>query len=177
GRFVAYKGYHHLLEAAGIVRETHPSVHWLLVGHGELRGDLEQQCRRLGLERVVHFIGWADRIAEHLALSDLFVLPSLGEHFGRVLLEAMAMERAVVATNAGGVPEIVLDEQTGILVPPADPAAMAAAVISLVEDPARAARLGEAGRRRVESEFTLARHVDATETLYASLLDGPSERV
>ncbi|MFQ5830307.1 MAG: glycosyltransferase family 4 protein [Candidatus Methylomirabilia bacterium] len=177
GRFVAYKGYHHLLEAAAMVREKFPDLHWVLVGEGKLRGDLERQCRRFGLERTVRLTGWQERIPEHLALFDLFVLPSLGEHFGRVILEAMAMEKAVVATDAGGVPEIVLDGETGILVPPADPAAMAAAVISLIEDPAKAARLGEAGRRRVASEFTLARHVDAVDRLYASLLDETGERL
>ncbi|MFQ5946339.1 MAG: glycosyltransferase, partial [Anaerolineae bacterium] len=166
-----------LLEAAGMVRGKHPDVHWVLVGDGELREDLERQCRRLALERTVHFAGWTERIPEYLALFDLFVLPSLGEHFGRVLLEAMAMEKAVVATNAGGVPEIVLDSETGILVPPANPAAMAAATMSLLEDPVRAARLGRAGRRRVASEFTLVRHVDATESLYASLLNETGEHV
>ncbi|MFQ5945156.1 MAG: glycosyltransferase family 4 protein [Anaerolineae bacterium] len=177
GRFVTYKGYQHLLEAARMVREKLPDVHWVLVGDGELRGELEQLCRHLGLEWTVHFTGWTDQVAEHLALFDLFILPSLGESFGRVILEAMAMQKAVVATNTGGVPEIVLDGETGVLVPPADPAAMAGAVISLLDDPTRAATLGEAGRRRVASEFSLTHHVDATERLYASLLDETSERM
>jgi glycosyltransferase involved in cell wall biosynthesis len=170
GRFVAYKGYHHLLEAAAMVREKLPDVHWVLVGDGELRGELEARSRRLGLERTVRFTGWQERVAGYLALFDLFVLPSLGEHFGRVLLEAMAVEKAVVATDAGGVPEIVLDGETGILVPPADPAAMAAAVLSLIQDRPRARRLGEAGRRRVASHFSLARHVEGVQTLYRSLI-------
>lgn len=166
GRFVAYKGYHHLLEAAGLVRERIPEARWVLVGDGELRGALEGQCRALGLEGIVRFAGWQERIAEHLALFDLFVLPSLGEHFGRVLLEAMAMAKAVVATNAGGVPEIVRDGETGVLVPPADPAAMAAAVVSLLQDPVAVARMGAAGRQRVAAEFSLSRHVEAVEALY-----------
>ncbi len=177
GRFVAYKGYEYLLEAARLVQQKIPEARWILVGDGELRGALEAQCRRLGLEKAVRFAGWQERVAEHLALFDLFVLPSLGEHFGRVLLEAMAMAKAVVATNAGGVPEIVRDGETGLLVPPADPEAMAAAVVTLIQDRALASRLGAAGRRRVESEFSLGRHVEAVEAVYASLLDATGDRL
>jgi glycosyltransferase involved in cell wall biosynthesis len=170
GRFVAYKGYDHLLDAARLVSETMPEVRWVLVGDGELRETLEAQRRRLGLEGIVRFAGWQERVADYVALFDLFVLPSLGEHFGRVLLEAMAMAKPVVATRAGGVPEIVLDGQTGLLVPPADPAALAAAIVALVQDGARAERMGAAGRRRVVSEFSLARHVEAVEAVYRELL-------
>ncbi len=170
GRFVAYKGYTHLLEAARLVREAAPEVHWVLVGDGELRSELEAQCRGLGLESRVHFTGWREDIPEVLALADLFVLPSLGEHFGRVLIEAMAMGRAVVATDAGGVPEVVLDGETGLLVPPAQSRALAEAVLALLRDPARARRLGEAGRLRAEAEFSLARHVETVEALYKELL-------
>jgi glycosyltransferase involved in cell wall biosynthesis len=177
GRFVLYKGYAYLLEAARLVRQKIPEARWVLVGDGELRGEMEAQCRRLDLEGTVYFAGWQERVAEHLALFDLFVLPSLGEHFGRVLLEAMAMAKAVVATDAGGVPEIVLHGQTGLLVPPADPEAMAAAVITLIQDRSLASRLGAAGRRRVESEFSLDRHVEAVEAVYASLLDATGDRL
>jgi glycosyltransferase involved in cell wall biosynthesis len=170
GRFVAFKGYNHLLEAARLVCEAAPNTHWLLVGDGELRGDLESHCRRLGLEQRVRFAGWREDVPEILALADLFVLPSLGEHFGRVLIEAMAMGKAVVATDAGGVPEVVLNRETGLLVPPAQPEALAAAVLALLRDPARARRLGEAGRLRAEAEFGLARHVEAVEVLYEELL-------
>ncbi|MBI3030239.1 MAG: glycosyltransferase family 4 protein [Candidatus Rokubacteria bacterium] len=177
GRFVAYKGYAYLLEAARLVRQKIPEARWILVGDGELRGELEAQCRRLGLDGAVTFAGWRERVGDYLALFDLFVLPSLGEHFGRVLLEAMAMGKAVVATDAGGVPEIVRHGETGLLVPPADPEAMAAAVVSLLQDRALASRLGAAGRRRVESEFSLGRHVEAVEAVYASLLDAIGDRL
>jgi glycosyltransferase involved in cell wall biosynthesis len=170
GRFVPYKGYTHLLKAARLVQEAMANVHWLLVGDGELREELEGECRSLGLEAQVHFVGWREDIPDLLAVSDLFVLPSLGEHFGRVLIEAMAMGRAVVATDAGGVPEIVIHGETGLLVPPGEPKALAEAVLALLEDPARAARLGGAGRRRAESEFSLSRHVEAVEALYREVL-------
>jgi glycosyltransferase involved in cell wall biosynthesis len=124
----------------------------------------------LGLAEDVHFLGWRDDIPELLALCNLFVLPSLGEHFGRVLIEAMAMEKAVVATDAGGVPEVVVHGETGLLVPPGQPKEMADAVVDIVKDPARAARLGKAGRKRVEAEFDITKDVHAIEAIYVEVL-------
>jgi glycosyltransferase involved in cell wall biosynthesis len=92
------------------------------------------------------------------------------------VVEAMAMARAVVATTVGGVPEIVRDGETGVLVPPAAPAALAAAIRSLLDDPARAARLGAAGRTRAESRFSLTAHVDGVERVYAEVLGGDAAR-
>lgn len=170
GRFVPFKGYSYLLEAARLIHNSRPNVHWILVGEGELRRELEEQCRALGLESHVRFTGWRDDVPDILSVCDLFVLPSVGEHFGRVIIEAMAMGKAVVATDAGGVPEIVVPGETGLLVPPGDATALARAVSALLADPARCARLGAAGRRRVEAEFSLAKHVAAVEALYAELL-------
>jgi glycosyltransferase involved in cell wall biosynthesis len=176
GRFVAEKGHRHLLEAAARIERTKPGAHWVLVGAGELEASLKHQARGLGLESRVHFTGWRDDIPEVLAVSDVFVLPSESEGFGRVVVEAMAMARPVVATAVGGVPEIVQDGQTGILVPPSDPAALADAVRSLLDDPARASRLGAAGRARAESRFTLTAHVDGVERVYAEVLGGHAAR-
>jgi glycosyltransferase involved in cell wall biosynthesis len=138
----------------------------MLVGDGPERARLEALRDSLGLQRVVTFAGWQADVAPWLASFDVFVLPSRGEHFGRVLVEAMALGKPVVATDAGGVPEIVRDGETGLLAPPADPAALAAAVARLVEDAAQRARLGEAGRRRAADEFSLERHRDALRALY-----------
>lgn len=172
GRFVAFKGYAHLLDAAAVLDTTCPGVHWILVGDGELRAELEARARRLGLAAQVHFTGWRDDIPDLLALGECFVLPSVEEHFGRVLIEAMATARAVVATDAGGVPEIVVHGETGLLVPPAAPDRLAAAVGELLRDPGRAARLGAAGRRRAASAFSLASHVAAVERVYREALGG-----
>lgn len=174
GRFVAYKGYDHLLEAVRLVLDARPDVHWVLVGDGELRGALEARCRDLDLDARVRFTGWREDVPDLLALCAVFVLASLGEHFGRVLVEAMAMARPVVATDAGGVPEIVVPGETGLLVPPAQPKALAEAVLALLEDPGRAAAVGAAGRRRAEAEFSLARHAAAVERLYQEILGGPA---
>ncbi|MFQ5847666.1 MAG: glycosyltransferase [Candidatus Methylomirabilales bacterium] len=169
GRFVAYKGYGQLLEGARLIQMTMPGVHWLLVGDGELRGELEEQCRSLGVEGHVHFTGWREDIPDILALCDLFVLPSLGEHFGRVLIEAMAMARPVVATDAGGVPEIVNDGHTGILVQPGDPSGLASAILWLLEHPKRSKEMGAAGRKRVIEHFSIETHVRGVENVYDTL--------
>lgn len=170
GRFVAFKGYAHLLDAAAALGAARPAAHWVLVGDGELRGELEAQARRLGLAGRVHFTGWREDVPDLMALGDLFVLPSLAEHFGRVLIEAMAMAKPVVATAAGGVPEIVVPGETGLLVPPADPRALAAAVRELLDDPARAGRLGAAGRRRAEAVFSIERHAELVARVYGEVL-------
>ncbi len=172
GRFVAYKGYGDLLEAAALVQRVRPDTRWVLAGEGELRSGLEAQSRKLGLGLRVHFTGWLDDVREVLALCDVFVLPSRGEHFGRVLIEAMAMAKPVVATDGGGVPEIVRHGETGLLVPPGRPAQLAQAILTLLNDPAYAATLGLAGRERVEREFSLPKHVAAVEQLYLELLRG-----
>ena len=170
GRHVPEKGYRHLVNAAALVERTRSGVHWILVGDGELRSGLEAQARRLGLASGVHFTGSRDDVADVLALADVFVLPSESEGFGRVLVEAMAMGRPVVATTVGGIPDVVVDGATGLLVAPADPAALADAVRALLDDPARAAALGAAGRARAESTFSLGAHVDAVERVYDEVL-------
>jgi glycosyltransferase involved in cell wall biosynthesis len=177
GRFVPYKGYDDLLHAARLVREAVPTAQWLLAGDGELKAELRERTRQLGLQAQVRFLGWREDVNELLSLSDLFVLPSRGEHFGRVLIEAMAMAKPVVATNAGGVPEVVIHGETGLLVPAGQPPRLAESVLLLLKDPALAARLGQAGRRRVEDHFSAAQHVAAVERVYAECLmeaDGAS---
>ena len=170
GRHVPEKGYRHLIDAAARLEQTRPGVHWVLVGDGELRSELEAQSRRLDLASRVHFTGSRSDVADLLALADVFVLPSESEGFGRVLVEAMAMARAIVATNVGGIPDIVLDGETGVLVEPANAVALAHAVRGLLDDPARAARLGAAGRRRAESTFSVGAHVDGVERVYHEVL-------
>jgi glycosyltransferase involved in cell wall biosynthesis len=97
---------------------------------------------------------------------DVFVMSSVTEGLGSAVLEAMACARPVIGTRAGGIPEMVVDGETGLLVPPHDDAALAAAMVSLLRDPARAAALGAAGRRRVEREFSVEKMVEATVRVY-----------
>lgn len=170
GRFVPYKGYEDLLHAAAIVHRQDAAVHWVLVGDGELRSDLGQKAEELGIHQVIHFTGWLDDVRDMLALADVFVLPSHGEHFGRVLIEAMAMGRAVVATDAGGVPEIVRHGVTGCLVAPNRPDCLAESVQEMLAQSDRARQFGRAGRRAVEDRFSLQAHADQIQSLYHQLI-------
>lgn len=170
GRFVHFKGYVHLLEAAEVVNRVMPTVQWILVGDGELKEALQEQAQALGLMDHVHFVGWQTEIPEWLSLCDVFVLPSLKEHFGRVLIEAMAMAKPVVATAAGGVPEIIEDKSTGLLVPPSCPLRLAEEILSLLQNKAWGKQIGEAGRQRVEQKFSLSAHVLGIEALWQKTL-------
>ncbi|NWF72436.1 MAG: glycosyltransferase family 4 protein [Nitrospirae bacterium] len=169
GRFVPYKGYEDLLRAAAIVHRQDRAVHWVLVGDGELRSNLRRQAEALGIHQLVHFTGWLDDVREMLALAEVFVLPSHGEHFGRVLIEAMAMGKAVVATDAGGVPEIVKHGETGWLVAPGQPDGLAEAVRQLLANGEQCGRFGLVGRRIVEDCFSLDRHASQIQSLYHHL--------
>ena len=147
-RLAPVKGHRYLLDAAPAILGRCPEVRFVLVGDGETRPDLEAQARGLGLTDRITFAGFRGDVPAVIAGMDLFVLPSLNEGMGRVLVMAMALGKPIVATRVGGVPELLGDDEAGILVPPGDPAALAGAVTSVLCDPSLAAALGEAGRRR-----------------------------
>jgi glycosyltransferase involved in cell wall biosynthesis len=128
-----------------------------IAGDGPERAALADEVARLGLESTVELLGTRTDVAELLAGADVFVLSSDSEGLPMSVLEAMAAGLPVVASAVGGVPEAVRDGETGTLVPPGDSAALAHALRRLVSDPALRDRLGEAGRRRVEREFSLER--------------------
>ena len=136
-----------------------------IAGDGPGRADLEAEIARLGLGQAVALLGTRPDVDELLAASDVFVLSSASEGLPMSVLEAMAAGLPVVASAVGGVPELVRDGETGLLVPPGDAAALGAALARLVADPALAGRLGAAGRRLVERDFSVARcrqaHLDA----------------
>lgn len=125
----------------------------------------------LGITDKVKFIGFRQDMPEVYAAMDIFVLTSLAEPCGRVLFEAMAMGKPVVATDSGGTPEIVVDKETGILIPPADPRALAQALIFLARNKDSARKMGEAGRKLIERRFTIMENVRQTESVYEELLN------
>ena len=170
GRLVPQKGIPVLLEAARTVLRSHPRARFTLAGDGPLRLELEAQAKRLGISQQVRFLGTVRDTPELLARCDLFVLPSLWEGMPLSLLEAMAAGRPAVATAVSGSAELILDEETGLLVPPGDAAALAAAMARLLEDPATAEAMGTRARDRVRREFSLERMVESTHTLYCNLL-------
>lgn len=153
-----------------MIAAVESSARLVMVGDGPLRPTLEARARDLGLNGAVRFLGAVPRAASFLPHFDVFVLSSVWEGMSNSLLEAMAAGRPVVATRVGGNPEVVVDGETGLLVPPRDPRALADAVLRLLGDPALAGRLGEAARRRVESQFTLEQMVSRMQELYDQLL-------
>ncbi len=167
---IHYKGHRWFLEAWAEIAAQVPGAVALLAGDGPLRAELEDEARRLGVDRSVRFLGRCHDVEGVLAAADLFVHPSLEEGFSNAILEAMGASLPVVATRVGGVPEAVEDGVTGVLVPPRDAPALARATIGVLTDPARAAAFGAAGRRRVEQEFSLSRMVARYEQVYIDMV-------
>lgn len=165
------KGHEYLFKAALRVVDKHPDVVFLLVGYGPLRKKLEDMTEELGLASKVIFTGVCNDVPRMLSIMDIFVLPSLYEGFPNAVLEAMAASRPVIATSVAGTPEIVVDDQTGILVPRANPEALAEAINFLIQNPERAREMGQAGRLRVEDYFSLEKMVEKTEELYEQLIE------
>jgi glycosyltransferase involved in cell wall biosynthesis len=162
----AHKGHEYLLEAAAEL----PDVRFLFVGEGPERERLESLARSLGVDDRVDFLGFRSDVRELLLRSDLFVLPSLDEGLPLSVLEAMTVGKPVVATSAGGTDEAVEDGVTGIVVEPRDVKALAAAIRAVLGDPALAARMGAAGRARVESRFSSDAMGDTVAEVYADLV-------
>jgi glycosyltransferase involved in cell wall biosynthesis len=161
-RLTPIKGLRHLIAAMPEILRQCPDVQLALAGDGEDRPALERLAAELGISRRVHLLGFRRDPAAVTAALDVFVLPSLNEGQGRVLVTAMALGVPVVATRVGGVPEVVEDGSQGLLVPPGDPQALSQAVGLLLRDKGRAAALGDSGRRRAtlfSSEVMLDRHV------------------
>ena len=171
GRLHRQKDHAGLLNALTHIQSQIPEVRLLLVGDGELQADLQGQARSLGLSSSVTLAGHRSDVPEILSTLDVFVLSSLWEGLPNAVLEAMASGLPVVATQVGGVPELVVDGETGVLVPPRDPTALADALVRLLQDAALRRRMGHAGRARVQEHFSVERMVRETEGLYEELLE------
>jgi glycosyltransferase involved in cell wall biosynthesis len=169
GRLVYQKAHDVFLQAASLVGQAVPGAQFLIVGEGPLRPRLERMVDELGL-RTCHFAGFRADIPNLLSIMDVFALPSILEGLPRVLLEALAMARAIVATRIDGVMEVAQHGVTALLVPPGDPAALADASISLLKDKELASRLGTAGRTLAEERFSVSRMVEEVDRFYTTLL-------
>ncbi len=171
GRLSPEKGFDLAVEAFLAVADRHPSARLILAGDGPDRIALEQQAKRLDLAGRITFLGMVPpgRVAEILNEATIVVVPSRREGLSLSAVEAALMARPVVAAHVGGLPEVVLDGRTGLLVRPEDPTSIARAVTSLLDDPRRAAELGEAARRHALDHFTLARCVDDYDGIYHRL--------
>jgi glycosyltransferase involved in cell wall biosynthesis len=170
---VPHKGQRHLIDAAHEVVQTVPDARVLIFGEGELREPLERQVRDYHLEKHVLLPGFRTDVLGCLKDVDLFVMSSVTEGLGTSLLDAMACARPIVATNAGGIPEVVEDGVTGMLVPPRDHHRLASAIVELLKNPDLRDRFGRAGFERLQQRFTLERMVNATAEVYAAVVDRP----
>jgi glycosyltransferase involved in cell wall biosynthesis len=164
---VPHKGQRHLIEAARLVVRDIPDVRFVVLGEGELREQLERQVREYHLEKHVLLPGFRIDVLGCIKGFDLFAMSSVTEGLGTSLLDAMACSRAIVATRAGGIPEVVEDGVTGILTAPRDHAAMAQAIVRLLGDAQARERMGAAGLARVQEHFTVDRMVAQTAAVYS----------
>jgi glycosyltransferase involved in cell wall biosynthesis len=180
GRFSPGKGHEEFIDAANMIHSRSPEIKFVVVGEPS-RGEDEYGkgiCERgkiLADKGAMIFTGFRTEIPEVMAALDILAFPSHAEAFGDVLIEAMAMKLPIVSTNCDGVIEIVVDEETGIQVPPRDAPALSSALTRLVQDEQLRRSLGEAGRRRAEKMFDLKQRTDTLEGLYARVLDRTSD--
>lgn len=173
GRIVHEKGHFVFLQALSILRDIGWTLQATLAGDGPMRGQVESLARALGLGENVGTTGALEhtRMLQAIARADVVVLPSFSEGFPLTALEGMALSKPVVASSVGGLPEIIEHGQTGFLVPPRDPRALANSLASLMGDAALRCRFGAAGRRRVEQTFALPIIVDKLQALYERAIE------
>jgi len=164
------KGVEEFLRAMIQVRERHPMVQAVIVGEVELDSDLRQLVTTSGMEDALHLLGRRSDMPEVLSAFDVFVLSSHDEGMSNAILEAMAMEKPVVATDVGGTGEVIRHGESGLLVPPKDPIPLAIAIADVLATPERGAEMGQLGRRVVQDGFSAQAMVRQMEELYLRLL-------
>ncbi len=166
GWLTPVKGHRVLLEAAALLKGDWPPLHLVIIGGGSLRDDLERLAQTRGISKTVRFLGARTDVLDCLAGMNIYVQPSLNEGMGRALIEAMAAGRPVVASRVGGMPAVVQDRESGLLVPPNDPEALARAIDELLRKPDWARELGVAAQTRIGERFSHDAMVRAIESVY-----------
>ncbi|MEJ2173194.1 MAG: glycosyltransferase [Woeseiaceae bacterium] len=172
GQLIPRKGHRYLLQAVADLAPGHPGIRLIIFGEGYLHTQLREQAAALGLGGIVQFAGFRDDLDEFMGCFDLFVHPALAEGLGVVTLKAAAAGVPVVGFSAGGLVEAVADGDTGMLVPAERIDALTDAIATLAADPELRARMGAAGRARMQKEFSIATMVDKHVALYESIVDG-----
>jgi glycosyltransferase involved in cell wall biosynthesis len=168
-RLIEQKGLIYGLRGFATIADRVPNAHYVIAGDGPLRETLEAEARALGLSSRVHFLGWRDDPQAIFAALDVLLAPSLWEGFGLVFLEAMALSVPIITARVSAIPEVVVDGETGWLVPPRDADALAAALLDALAHPDTRREHGAKGRRRLETEFTVETMVERTLVVYRSL--------
>lgn len=163
GRLTGQKGFEYLIGAAAILREKRDDLVFVVSGEGRLNDELKQLARSSGLAESFVFDGFTPDIYPYLKGCDLFVLASLFEGMPNVVMEAMAAEKAVIATDVNGARELMQEGETGVIVPPADSPALAEAIGSVIDRPGQLLSFGKAGKNRVEEHFTTDKMADRLE--------------
>ena len=172
GQLIPRKGHQFLLQAVADLKDRYPKIRLVVFGDGYLNSQLRAQAASLDLGDVVAFAGFRDDLDEFVACFDLFAHPALAEGLGVAALKAAAARVPVVGFAAGGMVEAVAHEQTGLLVPPEDSDALGNAIARLIDDPELRSRFGEAGRERMQNEFSIATMADRHVALYEEVLNG-----
>jgi glycosyltransferase involved in cell wall biosynthesis len=163
------KGHRYLIDAAALVVREVPDARFVILGEGELRASLERHIKELHLDKHVFLPGFRADILSFIRSFDIFVMSSLFEGLGTSLLDAMALSKPTVASDTGGIPEVVSHGETGLLVPPRDSKALATAISTLLKDKERRERMGRAGLERVKRIFSADEMVERTLGVYRDL--------
>jgi glycosyltransferase involved in cell wall biosynthesis len=171
-RLVSFKGHEVLLEAFAAARRDVPGLRLAIAGDGPLRDRLQARAHALLPDGAVRFLGFTEDVPSLTAACDIIAFPTFSEGFGLAGLEAMAAGRPLIASDVDSLPEIVVDGVTGLLVPPGDAKALAAAIVRLAGDAALRRRLGEDGQRRARSDFSVGAMADRTVAVYEEALAG-----
>ena len=168
GWLLPIKGPIYLLKAMALLWHSHPEIQLVYVGKGDLEEDVKKEARRMGVSARVKFLGWRDDIPEIMRVLDIFVLPSLNEGMGRVLVEAMAVGKPIVASRVGGIPDLVKEGHNGFLVEPGDVDGMAFAVKELVNSKKTRDAMGTKGRTMAQ-HYSAQKMVEKIDVLYSSI--------
>lgn len=169
GRLVPIKGHEYFIKAARYILLKHPQTHFLIIGDGSLREDLETKAQKLGVDKNLLFLGWREDVDVILSLFDIFVLSSLNEGMGRVLVEAMALGKPIVASDVGGIPDLVIHNKNGLLVRPKKSKELADSIQILMENEKKRKEMGNEGMGIV-SKYSANKMVTQIICLYTDLL-------
>lgn len=167
------KGHQFMLQAMASITPKHPEIQVLVIGDGELREELQKQAHQLSLSNHIHFLGNRSDVPNLLAVSNLFIMPSLWEGLPMALLEAMATGLPIIASEVSGTVQVMIPNETGLLIPPGDAAALATAIETLLSNPEQARLMGIAARNRVETEFSARKQAHEHLALYYRFLNRP----
>jgi len=169
GWLLPVKGPMYLLKAMVILWRSHPKIRLVFIGKGELENELKAEAFRIGISDRITFLGWREDIPEVMQILDIFVLASLNEGMGRVLVEAMSLGKPIVASDVGGIPDLVIHGKNGFLVPPKNPERLAKYIKILIEDKDKREKMGQAGKE-MASHFSKEKMVKRIAELYEELV-------